>query len=1132
MQKLIFRNSLNEEIDLTSGYFGITNWKGFDNVGKTLQTQTVPFTDGSVYIDSLLNNRELSVTLAMADGNNLDLRYELRRKLIEILNPKLGEGYLIYKNNYLERQIKVTPNLPLFANKNSNDKGTYKASLVWTACNPYWEDLDEKTFIVKAQEPLIIKNEGDYKVEPVVNFIGQGTSVNLRNNDNGSKIEVENIIGNISVDLSFGKKNANKLNSFLSIVGGSNSVETKYAQYFLYRNCVLKTKDFENFEVIKVFNASISSITADDENVYVGSSNTSGLGFVGRFDKDDNYTQLDNAGSISIIYHSKLDNKLYMQSSNSLFSIDDWNSPAPVLVESNMMAINEFAIIGNKLYCCTNWDSTNNSALYNVTNKEFISLPNIDNKDIECITAYSEKDYDFAIGIMNYVYAYDIGLTKTETLFELYNSELEVPDIKALSLYFNKYNKDIIVGGNQGTLKILKVNGALIDLSQTQYITTAFNEIFYSELFGNIQTLNGDIGIIENYEYKKITFNEDVNFLCCKYSDKYKKYFAGALYGKIYTSVDFKKWEKVYDNSSVGNITLVESDEDEILFISENGTLIYSLDGEQFSIKVLKNYFESRGWCYNENSRKYFYNSPAGICSIRNPETDNPEVVCNYVTNSLMIGVSLGNTIVFCGINYSNELTSFAYSLDAGETWTIKNTSSTIIIQSSYLMWDFLRVLDGKIFLGVNTVETQNPCPFYIWNSTTFDFEPVTCYSEDYGNSINNFIFFVNYSGNKRFIAGNEYIKDSGLEFLIVFKMEYKENPSLPGEMALVFTKVFGNSENKGIYSYTEKNNHKYYTKNELTATGTIVKSYCDNDVLTENAIIVIINDYISLMNVETNHVSVLDSNNHVISEFSITGDSIINIIGTNLYWYGALAKVTNDWQYIQIGSSMDASEISDVVNYKNKILIASNDKIYDKSGKTVYSLTHTVKNMYADDENLYATSAFFFAYFNGTEWIQRSDSGMSKGKFIVVNKKYLYFLSAGNHALEKYTIENSQVNTIYHNKNISFNDITYDPILDRIVLCSAGSGFISIIAEKVIDESLFNNAKFNPTAFIKNKSLYFIGIYGFFGYIFEKSDESIIEKVKSMNFYLDVGDNKIILNYEGDFYKAEIKFRQKYVGV
>ena len=38
MQKLIFRNSLNEEIDLTSGYFGITNWNGFDNVGKTLQT--------------------------------------------------------------------------------------------------------------------------------------------------------------------------------------------------------------------------------------------------------------------------------------------------------------------------------------------------------------------------------------------------------------------------------------------------------------------------------------------------------------------------------------------------------------------------------------------------------------------------------------------------------------------------------------------------------------------------------------------------------------------------------------------------------------------------------------------------------------------------------------------------------------------------------------------------------------------------------------------------------------------------------------------------------------------------------------------------------------------------------------
>lgn len=114
MQKLIFRNANGVEVDLTSGNFGITEWKGFSDVSLNLQTQQVPFQDGSVYLDGLLGNREISVTLAVNDNNDLEKRYELRRNLIEVLNPKLGEGTLIYKNDYLMRQIKGVPLLPVF----------------------------------------------------------------------------------------------------------------------------------------------------------------------------------------------------------------------------------------------------------------------------------------------------------------------------------------------------------------------------------------------------------------------------------------------------------------------------------------------------------------------------------------------------------------------------------------------------------------------------------------------------------------------------------------------------------------------------------------------------------------------------------------------------------------------------------------------------------------------------------------------------------------------------------------------------------------------------------------------------------------------------------------------------------
>ena len=161
MQKLRFVNGNGVELDLTSGHYGITNWSGFSNADLTIQGQQVPFQDGEVFLDALYNPRELSVTLAINDNNNLALRYELKRELISVMNAKLGEGYLYYKNDYLERRIKVIPQLPVFENKNSNDSGTLKASLSWTAPEVYWEDVEESAVNMGSFTEYTVKNEGD-----------------------------------------------------------------------------------------------------------------------------------------------------------------------------------------------------------------------------------------------------------------------------------------------------------------------------------------------------------------------------------------------------------------------------------------------------------------------------------------------------------------------------------------------------------------------------------------------------------------------------------------------------------------------------------------------------------------------------------------------------------------------------------------------------------------------------------------------------------------------------------------------------------------------------------------------------------------------------------------------------------
>lgn len=225
MQKLRFVNANGVELDLTSGHYGITNWNGFSNANLNLQTQQVPYQDGSVFIDGLLNNRELSVTLCINDNNDLAKRYELRNELIKTLNPKLGEGYLYYKNDFLERRIKVIPQLPVIPNKNSNESGTVKASLSWTACGVYWEDVEETSIELEEGKRKIINNEGDIpcavKIEADLNY---AELPSIKNLSNGNKIELIENLGdvNISIDTNLGHKQISKKSINLGYVSNNS----------------------------------------------------------------------------------------------------------------------------------------------------------------------------------------------------------------------------------------------------------------------------------------------------------------------------------------------------------------------------------------------------------------------------------------------------------------------------------------------------------------------------------------------------------------------------------------------------------------------------------------------------------------------------------------------------------------------------------------------------------------------------------------------------------------------------------------------------------------------------------------------------------------------------------------------
>lgn len=219
MQKLVFTNGNGLEIDLTSGNFGITNWAGLSNTSLNIQTQQVPFEDGGVFLDALMEQREIELTVAIYDGNNLGLRYQKKRELIFALNPKAGEGVLVYTNDYLTRQIKAVPQLPIFENKNSNDSGTLKASVVFSCPSPYWEDVEETSVELTAGVSTAIQNNGDVPVSVKIDIeTNRVKGFCITNQEAREKIKIEQTLtNNIEINTGVGKK----------------TVYEKYRRYFL-----------------------------------------------------------------------------------------------------------------------------------------------------------------------------------------------------------------------------------------------------------------------------------------------------------------------------------------------------------------------------------------------------------------------------------------------------------------------------------------------------------------------------------------------------------------------------------------------------------------------------------------------------------------------------------------------------------------------------------------------------------------------------------------------------------------------------------------------------------------------------------------------------------------------------------
>ena len=144
MEKITFINSKGQSIQLgNDGPFILTKIEGTGAVNVDIQTQKSPYQDGESYIGNTLEPRPLSIEV-MVLAENLHEMAKHRHKLLQVFNPKLEQGKLIYQLGNIKREIKAISELaPVFPDA-EDFKDSMQPGLIQLYCpNPFWEDLEE-----------------------------------------------------------------------------------------------------------------------------------------------------------------------------------------------------------------------------------------------------------------------------------------------------------------------------------------------------------------------------------------------------------------------------------------------------------------------------------------------------------------------------------------------------------------------------------------------------------------------------------------------------------------------------------------------------------------------------------------------------------------------------------------------------------------------------------------------------------------------------------------------------------------------------------------------------------------------------------------------------------------------------
>ena len=630
MQKLVWQNAKGEELDLTGGNYGITEWEGFSNTSLNIQSQQVPFQDGGVFLDALIEQRELTVTLAIQDNNNLSLRYQQRRELISALNPKLGEGYLIYTNDYISKRIKCIPQIPIFETHNSDTVGTPKASLSWTACSPYWEDLEETSAEIDLGEVTTIENQGDTKTGVKMRIENQGiTNPVIKNLTTNQKIKIDGMFNEtIDINTKFGEKSIVTEKQVYTWTQGGKLKYIAESDFMLLLagDSIITTPDGENWKSVDVkvpenYIWQINGMIYVEEQemfIVLGTERYS-YGFIQTSKDGINWEYISlSFVPYTIVY---VDGYYYSSSGDTNFY---------------------------KSEDLVNWTS-----IYSGT--KFIKM------------IYSKNQKLF------------VGLKEnSSTLWDLYTSPDGITWTQRTTATNTNYRfSDICYSENKSIFCGATFNGkiyisydAITWTEKTSNITTKLNSAFYSEL-KNIFVLVGANGVVVTSEDGEIwtvqTSGTTDEIYCSVYSKIIGKLIFSTIKGSIYQSTDGVQWSTKLKGIDGALMSVIYVSEKEKYYAVGRGVIYESSDGKEWT-QVQTNIPSTH------NHRSIAYHNQIFVIDAHKFEdnrlyygTDFSSL--NYINasaESLKYNEAINK---FLGLEYISNEGSYMITSEDGETW-------------------------------------------------------------------------------------------------------------------------------------------------------------------------------------------------------------------------------------------------------------------------------------------------------------------------------------------------------------------------------------------------------------------------------------------------------------------------------